>query len=352
MTTRLTPRVRRSVLTLVTGAATALLLSVTSATAAPLDGPADSRAGAGTLTTPVDVWMKDFDADTGLQPHGNPTIWMSPDIKVCNTAVDCPWPGHSPIVGARNYIHVNLRNPGPYGTGAMEQGQIHVYWSDPGAGTAWEDDWNEIGWMTVPVYSGTTKVVIPWDNVPGPGHFCLLARWVSPNDPMTFEGPETSVNTQYNNNIAWRNVDTVEVEAGGAATVMPYTMGNPLDRANRNTLAFTEVGAPLRAAGGRLVVNLGPTLYQRWVEGGKVGKAIRDLGRYQIEITDPATARLDNLTLQAKEKLKFSLNFTAATVTKEPIAVRVTQFGPDSTGAQYTDRGGVHYNVKVGAPRR
>lgn len=348
MSNRMTRRARRSTFVMLTGAALATLLSVTSASAAPLDRSGD----VGVSATPVDVWMKDFPDDVGLQPHGNPTIWMSPDIKVCNTAVDCAWPGHSPIVGERNYIHVTLRNPGPYGSGAMEEGQLYVYWSDPGAGTAWTDDWNEIGWMTVPVYAGTTKVVIPWDDVPGPGHFCLLARWVSPNDPMTFEGPETSVNTQYNNNIAWRNVDTIEVEAGAATENLPYTIGNPLDRANRNSLVFTEVGAPLRAAGGRLVVNLGPTLYQRWVEGGKVGKAVRDLGRYQLEILDPATARLDNLTLMAKEKLKFSLNFTATTPIKERIGVRLTQFGPDSTGAQFTDRGGVHYEVTVVAPRR
>ncbi|WBB78760.1 hypothetical protein O7606_21475 [Micromonospora sp. WMMD882] len=350
MSTRLTHRARRSTLALLTGAALATLMSVTAAAAAPLTSAADtSDVGA---TVRADVWMKDFDTDTGLEPHGNPTIWMSPDIKVCNTAVECAWPGHSPIVGARNYVFVTLRNPGPYGSNVTETGQIYVYWSNPGAGTAWDSDWNEIGWKTVPVSPGVTKVIIPWDNVPGPGHFCLLARWVSPNDPFNFEGPETSVNTQYNNNIAWRNVDTVVVEAGGSGRTLPYTIGNPLDRANRNTLVFTEVGTPLRAAGGRLVANLGPALYERWVAGGKVGKSIRDLGRYQIEIVDPATARLDNLTLQPKEKLPFSLTFNATTPIKETIGIRVAQFGPDSTGAQFADRGGVHYNVTVVAPRR
>jgi hypothetical protein len=348
---RLSRRVRRSTLVALVGAALAALMSVTSASAAPLGRSSDD---AGVSATPVDVWMKDFDGDPGLQPHTNPHIWVSPDIKVCNTAVECPWPGQAPIVGQTNYVFVTLRNPGPYGSGAMEEGQLHVYRTTPGGGSAWPADWTPIGWTTVPVYAGETTVVIPWagQNVPGPGHFCLLARWVSPNDPMTFEGPETSVNTRANNNIAWHNVTSVAVEAGGEAQIRTFTMGNPLDRVNRNSLLFSEVGAPLRTAGGRLVVDLGPTLFDRWVKGGKVGKAVREVGRTQLEILDPAQARLDNLDLGAKERLTFSLSFTATTVTKETMGVQVAQWGPDGTGAQFTDRGGVRYHVTVKTPTR
>ncbi|MEV0329159.1 hypothetical protein AB0H63_22335 [Micromonospora echinospora] len=344
MTTRLTPRVRRSVLTLVTGAATALLLSVTSATAAPLDQPDDS----GILAEPVDVYMKDHPSDVGMQPHSFGPLHESPDIKVCPTAEECAT-SQNPIVGQRNYIFVTLRNPGPYGTGATETGRIEVYRSTPGGSAAWRSDWTQIGWMQVPVYAGSTTVTIPWDNVPGPGHFCLATRWVSPNDPMTFEAPEISVSALHNNNIAWRNVDSVELVAGGQAQIRPYSIRNALTWANRNSLVFSQVGAPLNTAGGRLVADLGPTLYQRWLQGGKAGKGIRDVGRNQIEIVEPGQASLDNLMLNANEKLALSLSFTATTVTKEPIAVRVTQFGPNSLGAERADLGGVRYDVKVAA---
>ncbi|MEU4570282.1 hypothetical protein [Micromonospora sp. NPDC023956] len=344
MTTRLTPRVRRSVLTLLTAAATTLLLSVTSATAAPLDRSGD----AGTQATPVDVWMKDHADDTGLQPHSLNPIWASPDIKVCPTAVECSV-SQNPRVGQRNYIFVKLRNPGPYGSPVLEEGYLEVWRTNPGGGAIWPDHWTQIGWRTVPVAApGVTTAIIPWDNVPGPGHFCLVARWVSFNDPILVEGPDININTRYNNNIAWRNVDSVALTAGGLAQVRPFNIGNTVKRVTRNSVVFSEEGAPLRAAGGRLVADLGSTLYQRWVQGGKVGKGVRDLGRNQIEIVEPAQASLDNLTLNPGERLALSLSFSATTAVREPIAVNVTQFGPDNSGAENADLGGVRYDITVG----
>jgi hypothetical protein len=331
------------VLTLLTGAATAALLTVTSATAAPLDRPGD----VGTLLA-ADVFIKDHPSDVGLQPHAYDPLWESPDIKVCHTAAGCS-SSQNPIVGQRNYVFVNLNTPGPYGGTDTEEGYLEVWRTVPGGGAIWPGGWTQIGWKAVPVASpGVTTVVIPWDNVPGPGHYCLVARWVSPNDPMNFEGPDININTRHNNNIAWRNVDTVLVSAGGLAQVRPFAIGNTTPRVTRNTLAFTEVGAPLRTAGGRLVADLGTTIYQRWVQGGKAGKGIRDLGRNQIEIVEPGQASLDNVILNPHERLTLSLSFTATTVTKEPMAVRVTQFGPDNTGAERADLGGVRYDVTVG----
>ncbi|WDZ85816.1 hypothetical protein [Micromonospora cathayae] len=344
MSPRLTRRARRSTLALLTGAALATLLSVTSATAAPLAGT--TRGGVGTAAV-ADVWMKDHPDDVGLQPHSLNPIWESPDIKVCHTAVECAV-SQNPIAGVRNYLFIKFRNNGPYAGPVVESGVIEVFRTPSSGGSAWPDDWVQIGWMAVPSYPGVTTVTIPWDDVPGPGHFCLVARWVSPNDPMTFQSPDIGVTVRNNNNIAWRNVDSVPLVAGGLVQTRPYTIGNALTRATRNSLVFSEVGAPLRTAGGRLVADLGPALYERWLAGGKAGKGIRDVGRNQIEIVDPAQASLDNLTLNPKEKLTLQLNFSATTVTKEPIAVRVTQIGPNSLGQERADLGGVRYDVTVG----
>ncbi|MFY1702049.1 hypothetical protein ACN28G_09975 [Micromonospora sp. WMMA1923] len=353
MSTRLTRRARRSVFVMLTGAALATLLSVTSAGAVPALRPAADRPGTlaaadrpGTLAT-ADVYLKDTPADVGLQPHALNPLWESADIKVCHTAVECAT-SQNPIVGVTNYIFVKLRNPGPYGSGQTEEGTIHVYRTTPGGGGAWPGDWTEIVWTAVSVPAGVTTVVLPWDDVPGPGHFCLVARWVSDNDPMVAEGPDIGVNTRNNNNVTWRNVNSVALGAGGTAQVRPFAIGNTLPRATRNSLVFSEVGAPLRVAGGRLVADLGPTLFERWVKGGRAGKGIREVGRNQVEIVEPGQASLDNLTLEPKERIAFSLSFSATTVTKEKIALRVTQIGPDTSGAERADLGGVRYDITVG----
>ncbi|MEV4666115.1 hypothetical protein AB0J85_29765 [Micromonospora echinofusca] len=343
MSTRLAGRARRSTLALFTGAALATLLSVTAAGAAPLAGPTDSRATAAA----VDVYMQDTPADIGIEPHALNPLWQSSDIKVCHTAVECAT-SQNPIVGQRNYIFIKLRNPGPYGDSVMEQGTILVYRTTPGGGAAWPGAWTQIGAMAVPVYPGVTSVTIPWDNVPGPGHFCLLARWVSPNDPMTFEGPDIGVNTRHNNNIAWRNVDSVALTAGGQAQIRPFAIGNTLTRPARSSVVFSQNGAPFQTAGGRLVADLGPTLFERWVKGGKAGKGVREVGRNQVEIVDIGQASLDNLELNPGERLAFSLSFTATVPTREKTAVNVTQIGPDTTGAARADLGGVRYDVTVG----
>lgn len=341
MSTRLSTRTRRSVLALITGATTALMLTVSSATAAPLDRSTDTGTQAA-----ADIFIKDHPSDEGFEPHSYGPLWESSDIKVCTTAVECPV-SQNPIVGQRNYVWVTLRNPGPYANPVTEIGQLRVYRTLAGGGAIWPGGWTEIGWKTVPVAPGVTKVVIPWDNVPGPGHFCLLARWESPNDPMNLEGPDINLNTKYNNNIAWRNVQTVLLVAGGVSPAHPFHIGNTLDRATRNSIVFSEPGLPLRTAGGRVVATLDGTLYQRWVEGGQAGQGVRDLGRNQIEIVDPGSARLDNLVLYPKERLGMTLNFSATTVVRESMPLRVTQYGPDSSGAERADLGGVRYDVTV-----
>ncbi|WP_428965067.1 hypothetical protein [Micromonospora fluostatini] len=342
MSTRLHRPARRSLFVLLTGAALTTLLSVTAAGAVP---PAERSPRA--ALAPADVFLRDTPADVGLQPHALNPLWESPDIKVCPTAIECAV-SQNPIVGQRNYLFIDVSNPGPYGSGEMEEGTIHVYRTTPGGGAAWPDHWTEIAWMAVPVYAGTTTITLPWDDVPGPGHFCLVARWVSANDPMTFEGPDIGPNTRNNNNIAWRNVDSVALAPNLGAAVRPFAIGNTLTRATRNSLVFSEVGAPLRTAGGRLVADLGPTLFARWVEGGRAGTGVREVGRNQVEILEPGKASLDNLRLNAKERLTLSLSFTATVATQEKIALRVTQIGPDSTGAERADLGGVRYDVTVG----
>ncbi|MEU1883982.1 hypothetical protein [Micromonospora sp. WMMD987] len=328
-------RIRRSTLAVLTGAALAGLLAVTAAGAAPRQAPQE-RAAAAART---DVYLKDVAADTGIQPHSYSPLWASPDIKVCPTAVECSV-SQNPRVGVTNYLFLKVRNNGPYGSG-IDNGVLRVYRTTPGGGATWPTHWTQIGAVSVPVYPGVTTVTIPWTGVPGPGHFCLLARWVSPTDPMTFEGPSTSVNTQYNNNIAWRNVDSVRVVSGGPRVVRPFAIGNVTAVETKNDLVFTQAAAQVQGA--RVFVDLGPTLFERWQATGKVGTGIRQVGKTELEIVEPARASISGLALKPGERLEFSLAFSADTDLARGAALNVTQFGPDADGTERADLGGVQY---------
>ncbi|MBB5830077.1 hypothetical protein [Micromonospora carbonacea] len=333
-------RFRRSTLAVLTGAALAGLLAVTAAAAAPGEAPQEKAAAAAR----TDVYIKDVTADTGVQPHSYSPLWASPDIKVCPTAVECAV-SQNPIVGVTNYLFVKLRNNGPYGSG-IDNGVLRIYRTTPGGGATWPTHWTQIGAASVTVYPGVTTVTIPWTGVPGPGHFCLLARWVSPTDPMTFEGPSNSVNTLHNNNIAWRNVTSVRLTPGGPRVVRPFAIGNVTALETKNDVVFTQPAEPVRGA--RVFVDLGQTLFERWQATGKVGTGVRQVGQTELEIVDPAKASINGLVLKPGERLEFSLAFSADAALAKGATLNVTQFGPDADGTARADLGGVQYLLENG----
>src|SRR5262249_9018969 len=154
---------------------------------------------------------------TGVEPNPNTSVWSSPDIKVCQTAIGCA--SDQPlVVGGTSYVFVNLNNPGPYGSG-VGSGTLYVYWTLLGGAAQWSANWTLIGGVGVVAYPGVTSVPVPWINVPDDGPapgapFCLLTRWVSGTDPMVSEGLNTLANAVANNNIAWHNLAPIGVTAG------------------------------------------------------------------------------------------------------------------------------------------
>ncbi len=301
------------------------------------------------ITADTDVYIRDYVGDAGVEPHSN-SVWTSPDIKVCPTPVECAT-SQNPEVGSMNYIFVKLNNPGPYGSGA-DIGNLDVYRSSPGGGTGWSPspDWTSIGGVLglSVAASGVTTAVIPWPDVPGPGHFCLLARWVSANDTMSFaEGPNTVLNTQRNNNIAWRNVDSVDLFAG-VVEERPYALGNPGSRQIATDLAFTDVRNGFLAAGGRLTVDLGPELYARWREGGGRATGVKQTGEYAFEISDFRQARFYGVLLSPRTRPELKLRFSlGAGYSKGSHVIRVNQFAPLGEGTRPVDVGGVEYQVTI-----
>ncbi|ANZ41138.1 hypothetical protein BBK82_39320 [Lentzea guizhouensis] len=279
-----------------------------------------------------DVYVRDNLADVGNEPSTG-SIYHSPDIRVCHTPVPCAV-SQQPIVGATNYVFVNLRRK-PAAQGNVS-GTLHLYRSNLGGGTAWPGGWTYIGGAgsSVPIGGSTVMITWPGWNVPGPAHFCLLARWVSTADPMTFaEVANTQQNAQRNNNIAWRNVDSIRVFPFRPITV-PYTIGNPDPFDNRQNLIFEQ---PERHFAGTVTVDLGRELAARWREAGQRGTGVKQVGETQFQIVDPKLARFDGLTLKAEERVQIALTF-ATDVEAGPAALEVRQVdvqGVDLGGAQY-----------------
>lgn len=300
-------------------------------------------------TAATDVYIRDYVGDTGVEPHSN-AVWTSPDIKVCPTQVECAT-SQNPEVGSMNYIFVKLNNPGPYGSGA-DIGNLDVYRSSPGGGTGWSPslDWTSIGGVLglSVAASGVTTAVIPWPDVPGPGHFCLLARWESADDPMSYtEGPDTVLNTQRNNNIAWRNVDSVDLFAGNVED-RPYALGNPGSKQITTDLAFTDVRGGFLTAGGKLTVDLGPELYARWREGGGRATGVKQVGEYAFEISDFRQARFSGVILSPRTRPELKLRFSlGADYRKGSHVIRVNQFAPLGENTRLVDVGGVEYQVTI-----
>lgn len=285
----------------------------------------------------TDVFMHDQPSDTGIEPNPNGSIWHSPDIKVCPTLADCP--GNQPVVGSNSYVHVKLHNPGPYGSGAG-LGTLRVYYTAQGGAAAWPADWTQIGQHSLLVPAGSTVVKIPWNNVPGPGHFCLLARWLSATDPMGFaEVSNTVLNTKNNNNIAWRNIDTIRIKPG-TPTHAPFTVGNGTDQPIKTDLVFTTPGRTFVGAG-RLVVDLGPRLFERWRQAGTPGEGVKQVGETSVEIFDGKLSRIQGLLVNPKERFETKLTFIATDQTPLDTVLHLAQF--DETG----DIGGVEFQVTV-----
>lgn len=292
--------------------------------------------------TASDVWMQDHPSDVGQEPHALNPIYYSPDIKVCNSASGCAAPGTNPVFGSPglNHVFVTLRNDGPnVSPPGPASGSLYVYYTSAGGNALWPTDWTLIGvqaglFMTAGEHR---DVRVPWNNVPAPGHYCLLARWVSAGDPMTFPeliGSNTLTNTRNNNNIAWRNVDVIRT-----------TPGNP----THGTFTWTDRPGglatlsiePVTAVPGTMVMDLG-SLFDGWKRNGGKGSGVTVIGATQLQIA-PQGGTVAGVPAPSQGRASVGLTFTVQTPGTWP--VRVRQLGSDGG-----ELGGVEYHLVVVSP--
>jgi len=188
----------------------------------------------------VDVWSQDRPNDTGLEPDpataGQP-MWESDDIWVRTDATNGPH--QNPELGQTNFVHVRVRNRGMVAAGPFN---AEVYVAAASTGLAWPGQWTLVGTAPVTALSGgtDTEVLLNWTPT-GTGHYCLVSRLVSTEDPMTYaETTSIGFNVLNNNNVVWKNVEVVDLNPLQSFTA-ELLVPNPRPDGRRFRLLFEEV---------------------------------------------------------------------------------------------------------------
>ncbi|MFP5469967.1 MAG: tyrosinase family protein [Bacteroidia bacterium] len=314
-------------------------------------------------TLPVDLYMKDNHKvmenwrDRGEEPSFDPNnlIYLSQDIWLRKT--NDGFTNHESetpewVSGQPFYVYVRVRNRG-YQT-SLGTEQVHLYWAKANTGLNWPSAWNgttfvsgvlmgdEIGQQTLTnvIDAGDQQILeFLWNNPPDPldyedinedpFHFCLLARVVASNDPMTFaETNDLAANVRNNNNIAWKNTRILNYTPGivqgggdchedimqGMGTAVAVT--NPHDYVETFDVVFQTIhevghcdhegcthedctievmvhdfsgethehrmvtvkdeGLPITEEG-TVMIALSDGLYEKWVRGGKKGSGFKEV---------------------------------------------------------------------------
>ncbi|MCP4659660.1 MAG: hypothetical protein GY856_30020, partial [bacterium] len=253
-----------------------------------------------TPSAATDVWSKDKPWDTGLEPDPATTynnMWESEDIWVRNDAT--PGPHQNPEVGQVNYVWVNVRNRSDVPAYNMP---IEVWGTMASTGLVWPDDWSQLGTDTVPVVpaNGLVQATVTW-TPDETGHYCLLVRHDTAQDPLTF--PEIwnpNDNARNNNNIVWKNVNIVDLLEDPVQEVR-LIVRNMAQADLAHNLVFQEVAQGVAAKAtngefldrGKVTVHLPNELAQRWDAEGNKGDGVVKIDENTVEITDSARSAME-----------------------------------------------------------
>lgn len=303
--------------------------------------------------TGPDAIIRDSAADVGNEPNNETgtVLWASDNIWVKNkpaplftyppvppryTSEQHEDPEYSAFPFNTPYVYAKVRNRGD----APVSGTVHFYWSNASTGANWSNDWTEI----LPGTSTTANVVnlapggvwvasLQWTDIPKPelsidGHFCLLARFVSTQDPIVGEvtGDGIYRNVGASNNIAWKNVtvvDKLQNRAGDGGSFIVRSVGT----AGSPTRLNFDLDRENFLRSGPIDVDLGE-LFAVWTAGGKKSGGVKVKGPTTIAIQG-AKAYIDNLILPPGRdflvKVRFALTSPALAATLPPAAFQVTQ---------------------------
>jgi hypothetical protein len=280
-----------------------------------------------------------------------------------NIAHESPDWTSDPTKTPRFFVRLNIP------CGPPVSGTIELYQMVSTTADIYLTNWKMIGTpatVTNTIPGQPYVVQFNWTNmaadIPAPPiagqDYCLVARFVSNDDPMFWErihpapGATAGNNIKFNNNIAQRNIQIVDslnnnfVLSVGNASSLPAVVSFDFV-----TPTYPPSGPPFTDVG-TVNIDLGRTLYDRWVRGGSVGRNVRvarrkkrldcsaglcgivrkrqpDRGEspYSIDITGP-DASIGNISLGPEEihKVDVAFHYTAPNPTDATYSVDIRQF--------------------------
>ncbi|HEU4322579.1 MAG TPA: hypothetical protein VFS21_05470 [Roseiflexaceae bacterium] len=318
----------------------ALCLSAGLAVILPVRAAPSQQTG-----TPFDVYMRDTVADTGSEPSGDSDVYRSPDILVCNTRYCTE--EQTPIYGQDNYVYVTLRNNGPRVSPAnWGSGSLYLYSIPIGTAANWPSAWTLINVQhNITTMGGDIRTIeFIWRPTSSSwkDSYCLLARWIAANDPMTYpETVSTQLNTQNNNNIAWHNVQHTPVPMG-LRTVNRAEIRNTSPAGVVSALSITPEGT---AFPGTTDVQLDAELLEAWRTGGRRGVNIQQISTDTVRI-GKGGGELQNVYLKPLAKPVATFIFSAPQgTTPGRYKIQLRHF--NQIGATLNPVGGVEFRVSV-----
>ena len=262
--------------------------------------------------TPTDVWVEDTPynysgtPDSGGEPDPAMTgqnMWLSRAIWVrtgLGSGIYGDYRDHqNPEYGQTNYVHVRVRNRSAV---TANNTVVQVYWANGSLALSWPQDWTLAGTSTINTLSGggTQDVTIPWQP-PAVGHFCLLTRLISAQDPIGVETSNPNPNTRNNNNIAWRNVNVVDFQHFVMQNVSLFA-ANTNPAAGSVAIIFHDPDGFIQD-GGEAVLDLAD-LHSRWVAGGMAGTLVQAVpGTTSVKLLDDG-ATISGLTMNPGERVE------------------------------------------------
>jgi len=277
-----------------------------------------------------DLVVKDRPYDTGVEPNPDMgPMWISDDIWVRQnldggTSHQNPeYKKYSP-----NGIYVRVTNNG---NSTSPCANLAVYYSKASTGLVWTTHWDNyniggtqygdlVNTVSIPEIppSGTYIAEIPW-YPPNPAdfstdkhHFCLLARILSPGDPMYFELTSINVNpnVRNNNNIAWKNVSVYNSNISNSP-VSVYL--RPVNfEVNWVNIRFFDTGFgedidfPFFDRGGVVRLQVEPELFERILQAEMQEVEIAEENTLLIHSRE---ARINNLMLNEGENFAMDFSF-------------------------------------------
>lgn len=296
----------------------------------------------------LDLMIRNSLDDFGYEPDQNTgeELWESPDIWVRHNSNESYIDVHqNPEYDPQNpnYVYVRVTNRSCVTSSGSEQ--VKLSWAKANAGPmTWPQLWQgeieadgialggEIGIAYIPsLEPGQEAIVeIPW-LVPNPTlfqsistdiwHFCLAAEIITTEDPSDFVtnfsiGP----NVRNNNNLAWKNLNIIDVFPGTPSIGNATGIHNPTESTKYYNIEIVAANNALSLyQEAEISIELNPALYQAWENTGSQGSNFIQTHLNHIVLANYSSMVLENVELNAFEigTLNFSVNFLTTQITDQ-----------------------------------